>query len=107
MVDVQRDALVPRSHLVQRPAEQLAPRRLHDPLGAQAGALPAEPLSEDIRPGGAHGEKDSVERPHTRRRTALAVGREGTIATYLAFHEVDDVEHWLSSPNREAVFGPL
>ena len=28
-------------------------------------------------------------------------------ATYLAFHEVDDVEHWLSSPKREEVFGPL
>ena len=29
------------------------------------------------------------------------------MATYLAFHEVDDVEHWLSSPRREEVFGPL
>jgi hypothetical protein len=27
--------------------------------------------------------------------------------TLLAFHEVDDVEHWLSSPKREEVFGPL
>jgi hypothetical protein len=33
--------------------------------------------------------------------------REGTMATYLAFHEVDDVDHWLSSPKREEVFGPL
>jgi hypothetical protein len=34
-------------------------------------------------------------------------GREGTMATYLAFHEVDDVDHWLSSSKREEVFGPL
>jgi hypothetical protein len=33
--------------------------------------------------------------------------REGTMPTYLAFHEVDDVDHWLSSPKREEVFGPL
>jgi hypothetical protein len=29
------------------------------------------------------------------------------VATYLVFHEVDDVEHWLSSPKREEVFGPM
>jgi hypothetical protein len=29
------------------------------------------------------------------------------LATYLAFHEVDDVQHWLSSPKRAEVFGPL
>jgi hypothetical protein len=29
------------------------------------------------------------------------------MATYLAFHEVDDVEHWLNSPRRKEVFGPL
>lgn len=29
------------------------------------------------------------------------------MATVLAFHEVDDVEHWLRSPKREEVFGPL
>jgi hypothetical protein len=29
------------------------------------------------------------------------------MATYLAFHEVDDVDHWLSSSKREEVFGPL
>ena len=29
------------------------------------------------------------------------------MATYLAFHEVDDVEHWLSSSNREEIFGPM
>ena len=27
--------------------------------------------------------------------------------TLMIFHEVDDVEHWLSSPKREEVFGPL
>jgi hypothetical protein len=25
----------------------------------------------------------------------------------IAFHEVDDVDHWLSSPKRDEVFGPL
>ena len=29
------------------------------------------------------------------------------MATYLIFHEVDDVEHWRHSPKREEVFGPL
>ena len=29
------------------------------------------------------------------------------MATYRVFHEVDDVEHWLSSPKREEVFGPM
>ena len=28
------------------------------------------------------------------------------MATYLAFHEVDDVEHWLGSGKREEVFAP-
>ena len=27
--------------------------------------------------------------------------------TLMIFHEVDDVEHWLSRPNREEEFGPL
>ncbi|MGY2744658.1 hypothetical protein [Arthrobacter sp. UYCu723] len=27
--------------------------------------------------------------------------------TIMIFHEVDDVEHWLSSPKREELFGPL
>jgi hypothetical protein len=27
--------------------------------------------------------------------------------TYLITHEVDDVGHWLSSPKRDEVFGPL
>jgi hypothetical protein len=31
---------------------------------------------------------------------------EDNMATYLAFHEVDDVEHWLKSGKREEFFGP-
>jgi hypothetical protein len=27
--------------------------------------------------------------------------------TIMIFHEVNDVEHWLSSPKREELFGPL
>ncbi|WP_457950128.1 hypothetical protein ACTAQI_05800 [Pseudarthrobacter sp. alpha12b] len=27
--------------------------------------------------------------------------------TLIITHEVDDVEHWLSSPRREEIFGPL
>lgn len=40
--------------------------------------------------------------PHS----ALCEKRE-TMATHVVFHEVDDVEHWLASSNREEVFGPL
>jgi len=29
------------------------------------------------------------------------------VATVMAYHDVDDVDHWLSSPKREEVFGPL
>lgn len=29
------------------------------------------------------------------------------MATLLVFHEVDDVKHWLSSPKRQEVFGPM
>ena len=29
------------------------------------------------------------------------------MATYVITHEVDDVEHWLTSPKREEVFGPM
>ncbi|WP_255769463.1 hypothetical protein [Pseudarthrobacter sulfonivorans] len=28
------------------------------------------------------------------------------MATLLIFHEVDDVDHWLSSPRRQEFFGP-
>jgi hypothetical protein len=27
--------------------------------------------------------------------------------TVIAFHEVEDVDHWLGSPRREEAFGPL
>jgi len=29
------------------------------------------------------------------------------VATFIAHHEVDDVDHWLASSKREEVFGPL
>jgi hypothetical protein len=29
------------------------------------------------------------------------------MTTLIAFHEVDDVDHWLRSTKREEVFGPL
>ncbi|MGD0982927.1 MAG: hypothetical protein ABSA65_03800 [Acidimicrobiales bacterium] len=29
------------------------------------------------------------------------------MTTMIAFHEVDDVDHWLASPRREETFGPL
>jgi hypothetical protein len=29
------------------------------------------------------------------------------MATYIGFHEVDDVEHWLHSPKRQELFGPM
>jgi hypothetical protein len=29
------------------------------------------------------------------------------MTTLIAFHEVDDVDHWLRSTRREEVFGPL
>jgi hypothetical protein len=29
------------------------------------------------------------------------------MATYVITHEVEDVEHWLSSPKREEAFGPM
>ena len=29
------------------------------------------------------------------------------MATLMIFHEVDDVDHWLASPKREELFGPL
>ena len=27
--------------------------------------------------------------------------------TLIAYHEIDDGEHWLASPKREEIFGPL
>ncbi|GAA4040590.1 hypothetical protein GCM10023063_27740 [Arthrobacter methylotrophus] len=29
------------------------------------------------------------------------------MTTLMIFHEVDDVEHWLSSPQRGEIFGPM
>ena len=29
------------------------------------------------------------------------------MATLLVFHDVDDVDHWLASPKREELFGPM
>jgi hypothetical protein len=29
------------------------------------------------------------------------------MATLVVFHEVDEVDHWLASPKREELFGPL
>jgi len=29
------------------------------------------------------------------------------VTTVLIFHEVNDVDHWLSSPRRQETFGPL
>ena len=29
------------------------------------------------------------------------------MATYVITHEVDDVDHWLGSPKREELFGPM
>ena len=29
------------------------------------------------------------------------------MATYIVFHEVDDVDHWLHSPKRQELVGPM
>ena len=29
------------------------------------------------------------------------------MATYIAFHEVDEVDHWLHSPKRQELVGPM
>jgi hypothetical protein len=29
------------------------------------------------------------------------------MTTVIAYHEIDDSEHWLASPKREEIFGPL
>jgi len=29
------------------------------------------------------------------------------VTTLIGFHEVDDVDHWLSSPRRSEIFGPM
>src|SRR5205823_11657433 len=33
--------------------------------------------------------------------------RERTMPTVIGYHEVKDTKHWLASPKREEVFGPL
>ena len=42
----------------------------------------------------------------TRALRTVSHGRDGTMATYVIFHEVDDVDHWLKSPKRDELFGP-
>src|SRR5581483_4805635 len=50
----------------------------------------------------------SLVKPVRASNTAFAVReRSWAMATHVIFHEVDDVEHWLSSPKREEVFGPM
>ena len=39
--------------------------------------------------------------------TACAVRNEVPMPTMLVLHDVDDVDHWLASPKREEVFGPI
>jgi hypothetical protein len=43
-------------------------------------------------------------RPSGEQRTQTG---ETRVPTLLVFHEVDDLDHWLSSPKREEFFGPL
>jgi hypothetical protein len=33
--------------------------------------------------------------------------RETLMTTIIGYHEIDDSEHWLASPKREELFGPL
>ncbi len=42
-------------------------------------------------------------------RTLTTKRRKGEVkvATVLIFHEVNDVDHWLHSPKRQEVFGPM
>jgi hypothetical protein len=55
-------------------------------------------LHDDVKTG--YGRCSRI--PHS-----VSLWKEGTVATYLVYHEVDDVDHWLSSPKREEVFGPM
>jgi hypothetical protein len=32
---------------------------------------------------------------------------ETAVTTLIAYHEIDDSEHWLASPKREELFGPM
>jgi hypothetical protein len=38
---------------------------------------------------------------------ATLTNKELSMPRILGFHEVKDVQHWVSSPNREEFFGPL
>lgn len=40
-------------------------------------------------------------------RVFIHKSRGGMRATLICFHEVEDVEHWLGSPMRDELFGPL
>ena len=33
--------------------------------------------------------------------------RSSEVPTVMAYHDVKDTEHWLASPKREEIFGPL
>jgi hypothetical protein len=51
------------------------------------------------------------ERPHTSCKAGLRdrwpTSRGGTMPTVIGHHDVKDKDHWLASPKREEVFGPL
>lgn len=49
------------------------------------------------------GHSPSDERIHFRRCN----NGGNAMVTLMVFHEVDDVAHWLASPKREELFGPL
>jgi hypothetical protein len=53
-----------------------------------------------------HPQRGRYGRPGPARCERPLGGREGTMATYVVFHEVDDVDHWLKSPKRDELFGP-
>jgi hypothetical protein len=46
----------------------------------------------------------TIDRRHSAAFETLGVRH---MATYIGFHEVDDVEHWLRSPKRQALLGPM
>ena len=50
---------------------------------------------------GAYDYEPSPALPPARRR------KGATVPTIVAYHDVDDTEHWLASPKREEFFGPL
>jgi hypothetical protein len=69
-----------------------------------------------VKKGGARPQPDFFERGEAGPDTVFALTYNcaqrslwegGHMPTLIAFHEVDDVDHWLSSPKRAEVFGPL